>query len=98
MRRISLKESESRIVLGVYLAENSDGFIAVENHLNYIYHTKNKMEKSEVIGLALFLKSDLVENFFSLISGVTQVNANDIKALPIPSLKDLNKIYEESVN
>lgn len=97
MRRISLKESESRIVLGIYLSEDSNKFVAVENHLNYIYHTKKKMEKSEIIGLALFLKSDLVENFFSLISGTTQVNANDIKALPVPSIDDLKKIYEESM-
>ncbi len=92
IRRISVKENQHRIILGTYFPDNCDDFIAVENHLNYIYHKDREMDKSEILGLAIFLKSSFVDNFFSVISGLTQINASDIREIPIPPLEDLVEI------
>lgn len=40
-------------------------------------------------GLALYLNSTIVDRFFRLFNGHTQVNATDLRALPYPSADDL---------
>ncbi|MFX8628521.1 hypothetical protein ABTM53_20550, partial [Acinetobacter baumannii] len=92
LRRISVKESRHRIALGIYFSEKSNEFLAVENHLNYIYHTSRKISKLEILGLAIFLKSELIDNYFSVISGLTQINASDIRDIPIPSKEYLESL------
>ncbi|WP_278491348.1 Eco57I restriction-modification methylase domain-containing protein [Acinetobacter gyllenbergii] len=92
LRRISVKESRHRIALGIYFANKSYNFLAVENHLNYIYHEHRKISHLEILGLAIFLKSELVDNYFSVISGLTQINASDIRDIPIPPKEYLERI------
>ena len=43
-------------------------------------------------GLALWLNSTFIDKWFRDVSGSTQVNAGDIKAMPCPSLSDLERI------
>lgn len=101
LRRISVKESKHRIALGIYYKNNTSELVAVENHLNYIYHADREISKLEIVGLANYLKSESVNNYFSIISGVTQINASDIRDLPIPTkayLEELALSYEGSAD
>ena len=40
-------------------------------------------------GLALYLNSTVVDQFFRMFNGHTQVNATDLRALPYPSLRSV---------
>lgn len=87
-KRFSAKEEPRRIVASVCRAQTSVGF---ENHLN-VYHEKgNGLSEDVAQGLALFLNSTLVDMYFRLFSGHTQVNAGDLKRLNYPHLDTLEK-------
>ncbi|MCK5921670.1 MAG: hypothetical protein KAG66_12065, partial [Methylococcales bacterium] len=87
-KRFSAKEEPRRIVSAVCRAETAVGF---ENHLN-VYHAKGLGLSSDLAaGLSLFLNSSLVDMYFRLFSGHTQVNAGDLKRLRYPSLETLGK-------
>lgn len=93
-KRFSAKEEPRRIVASVCREKTNVGF---ENHLN-VYHEKGNGLSSDVArGLALFLNSTLVDMYFRLFSGHTQVNAGDLKRLNYPhldTLKKWGKVYE----
>lgn len=92
MRRFSPKEGERRIIAAAYLGEYECSQIGLENHLNYIYRPGGELGHLEAIGLAAYLNSSRVEQFFRAIAGSTQVNATELRKLPMPSLADLVSI------
>ena len=88
VKRFSAKEEPRRIVAAVCRVEAPVGF---ENHLN-VYHANGLGLPTGVVeGLAMFLNSTLVDLYFRLFSGHTQVNAGDLKRLSYPSLDTLKK-------
>ena len=62
--------------------------IGFENHLN-VYHAREGTSAFGRRGLALYLNSTLVDQYFRLFNGHTQVNASDLRSLPYPSLEAL---------
>ena len=50
------------------------------------------MSAKEVTGLAAFLNSRGVSDYFQAVSGHTQVNASDLRLLPLPSIAELEEI------
>jgi len=88
VKRFSAKEEPRRIVAAVCRTKTVVGF---ENHLN-VYHANGRGLPSDLAsGLALFLNSTLVDMYFRLFSGHTQVNAGDLKRLNYPHLDILEK-------
>ena len=47
------------------------------------------------MGIATLLNSRLIDNFFRSINGNTQVNATEIRILPLPPMEDIIKIGTE---
>jgi adenine-specific DNA-methyltransferase len=91
VRRFSAKEEKRRVVAYPLV---SDHEFALENHSSYIHagtsrHTVPLNSPELACGLAAWLDSSLVDNWFRGVSGSTQVNARDIKAMPCPDLTDL---------
>jgi adenine-specific DNA-methyltransferase len=89
MRRFSPKEDERRVTCAAYTcgADKLPGaFIGLENHLNYIYRPGGQMSPHEARGLAAFLASKVVDGHFRGLAGSTQVNARDLRTLPLPPL------------
>ncbi|MEI8206054.1 MAG: BsuBI/PstI family type II restriction endonuclease [Kiritimatiellales bacterium] len=87
-KRFSAKEEPRRVVASVCNTETSVGF---ENHLN-VYHVQGHGLPLDIAhGLALFLNSSLVDMYFRLFSGHTQVNAGDLQRLNYPHLDILCK-------
>lgn len=92
-RRFSAKEEYRRLVAAPLLQEQlSDTALGLENHLNYIYRKDKSLEVAEVIGLSALLNSALLDRYFRICNGNTQVNATELRALPFPPLEIIKQI------
>ena len=99
-KRFSSKEEKKRIVAAFYDASKfSFDVIGVENHINYFHMNNNPLEREVAIGLTIYLNSSLVDQYFRLFNGHTQVNAEDLRYIPIPDLDQLIRIgsYYETI-
>jgi adenine-specific DNA-methyltransferase len=94
-RRFSAKEEPRRLTAAPFLREDfSYEQVGLENHLNYIYRKEGELETNEAIGLSALLNSALVDRYFRISNGNTQVNAAELRALPLPPLDVIRKIGE----
>ncbi|HLP88110.1 MAG TPA: BsuBI/PstI family type II restriction endonuclease [Nostocaceae cyanobacterium] len=95
-KRFSTKEEKKRIVAVVYdsskIKVDSIGF---ENHLNYFHIQGRGLDLTLAKGLAVYLNSTLVDLFFRLFNGHTQVNATDLRSLKYPKLEQLYLLGEQ---
>ncbi len=64
----------------------------MENHLNYIHRPNGEMTDAETWGLAGLLNSTLLDDYFRTLSGSTQVNAAEIRAMPLPDLEAIREL------
>jgi adenine-specific DNA-methyltransferase len=96
LKRFTAKEEKRRLVAGIMEASDSySEWVGLENHLNYVYRKGADLTKAEAFGLAAFFNSFLVDRYFRAISGNTQVNATEIRAMPTPDERRLAQIGEE---
>lgn len=99
-KRFSSKEEKKRIVAAFYDASKFNfNVIGIENHINYFHMNNNPLKREVAIGLSIYLNSSLVDQYFRLFNGHTQVNAEDLRYIPIPNLDQLIRIgsYYESI-
>lgn len=90
VKRFSSKEEKKRIVAVVWDADKiNSSSVGFENHLNYFHQQGRGLDLILARGLAIYLNSNLVDGFFRLFSGHTQVNATDLRNLKYPSLEQL---------
>jgi adenine-specific DNA-methyltransferase len=93
LRRFSAKEETRRLVAAPFLANAcSYDMIGVENHLNYLYGQHHPLSKAEAVGLSTLLNSGLIDRYFRISNGNTQVNASELRALPLPPLSVIQTI------
>ena len=93
MRRFSAKEEKRRLTASCYLkAESQRDLVALENHLNYVYHAKRDLTEEETFGIAALFNSAFLDRYFRTISGNTQVNATEIRSIPFPDLATVDHI------
>lgn len=91
-KRFSSKEEKRRLVAVVYAPEQIDSeLVGFENHLNYFHLNGEGLPGDLARGLALFLNSTAVDQYFRQFSGHTQVNATDLRNLNYPTVKQLEK-------
>jgi len=92
-KRFSSKEERRRIVAAVYDPRRIDAaLVGFENHLNYFHREGSGLRPALAKGLALYLNSTAVDQYFRQFSGHTQVNATDLRALHYPSIDQLEAI------
>lgn len=94
MRRFSPKEDERRVTCAAYLGQLPGECIGLENHLNYVYRKGGTMTPTEARGISAFLASSTVDAHFRALAGSTQVNATELRKLPMPPLAVLVRIGE----
>jgi adenine-specific DNA-methyltransferase len=93
VKRFSSKEQKKRVHAGVLLKSKMKfDQIGIENHLNYIYRYNGLLSVEEVYGVAGILNTSIMDIFFRMLNGSTQVNAVDIENLPFPSLGEIQLI------
>lgn len=89
-KRFSAKEEKRRLVAYVVDPERlPHDLYGFENHLNVFHSRKNGLTADLARGLALFLNSTVVDQYFRNFSGHTQVNATDLRAIRYPSKAEL---------
>ncbi len=89
-RRFSSKEERRRIIAVLHTPERVPGEkVGFENHLNVFHRQKEGLPPSLAKGLAVYLNATLVDRYFRLFSGHTQVNATDLRALHYPDTETL---------
>lgn len=93
MRRFSAKEEHRRIVAAPLLEGHLPGDeVGLENHLNYIHRPKGSIAQDEAFGLAALLNSVILDRYFRVSNGNTQVSAAELRKLPLPSIDVLKTI------
>ncbi|MGE5344141.1 MAG: Eco57I restriction-modification methylase domain-containing protein [Candidatus Omnitrophota bacterium] len=92
-KRFTSKEEKRRIVACIYDPKRiRSPFIGVENHLNYFHAKGESLSMLMAKGLAAFLNSTMVDQYFRQFNGHTQVNATDLRNLRYPSRRELEKL------
>lgn len=99
IKRISSKEESRRIQIIRYYKEilKTDK-IGIENHVNYIYKLKGELDKLEMLGLYVIFNSNIIDNYFRVLCGSTQVNATEINSMKFPNkdkIKNIGRIAEK---
>ncbi len=92
LRRFSPKEDVRRITAAAYVGGLPGSVLGLENHLNYIYRPGGKVAVEEALGLAAYLNSRVVDAHFRAVSGSTQVNATELRKLPLPTIEKITAI------
>ena len=87
-KRFTAKEEKRRVVATIY----ESGRAGFENHLNYFHENGEGLSLVLAKGLAAFLNSDAVDQYFRIFSGHTQVNATDLRNLHYPSREQLEAL------
>jgi len=98
VKRFSAKEELRRIQPNIYNSTQFDfDYIGIENHLNYIVKTNGIMTKNELYGLFTILNSSFIDKYFRILNGSTQVNANEMNAIPFPTFQEIVEIGIEAI-
>lgn len=93
LRRFSAKEDRRRLISAPFIGEYFNfEQIGFENHLNVISKKKGALSEYEAIGLSAILNSALLDRYVRIVNGNTQVNAAEIRALPLPPLEVITDI------
>ncbi len=93
LRRFSAKEERRRLTASCFLrATESRRYVALENHLNYIYHAERELTENETYGIASLFNSALLDRYFRTLSGNTQVNATEVRTMRFPDLETLERV------
>ncbi len=94
LRRFSAKEEDRRLTASPYLPTAAERLrtVALENHINYVTHRYRELRENEVHGLVAIFNSALLDRYFRVLSGNTQVNATEIRTIPFPDLRMIARI------
>ncbi|MCQ3936802.1 MAG: hypothetical protein DPW18_07110 [Chloroflexi bacterium] len=96
LRRFSAKEDRRRLISAPFLESEFDfRQIGFENHLNVIFKKKDTLQVPEAVGLSAVLNSAIVDRYFRILNGNTQVNAAELRALPLPPMEAICMIGEK---
>lgn len=96
LKRFTAKEEKRRLVAAIMEARDCySPLVGLDNKLNYIHKPKGELTVSEALGLAALFNSALFDRYFRAVSGNTQVNAAEIRMLPIPDLGAIARLGEK---
>jgi len=93
VKRFSSKEQKRRVYAAIYLAEQFDiKYVTFENHLNYVWKPGGELTKTEAFGIMTLLNSTLIDRYFRIVNGNTQVNAGEINHMPFPQREKVEAV------
>src|SRR5690606_13943117 len=85
-----------RIVASVVDPARLDGadWLGFENHLNVFHENRGALPELLARGLAVFLNTTAVDDYFRCFNGHTQVNATDLRLMRFPNREALMRLGE----
>lgn len=90
VKRFTSKEERRRVTATWLSSGDLDApSVGLENHLNYFHADGGPLDAGLAAGLACYLNSCLVDEYFRTFSGHTQVNAGDLRSLRYPTRDQL---------
>ncbi len=91
LKRFTTKEQKKRFVTACIFKKDFEkyGYFALDNMMNYIHRPNYQLSENQIKGIAKYLDLPIVDLYFRILNGHTQVNANEVYALPFPSLEQL---------
>jgi len=93
LRRFSAKEEKRRLTASpLFSNQFKSGFLGIENHVNYIHRPGADMTSDEIRGLAALLNSALLDRYFRICSGNTQVGAIELRHMPLPPIESISEL------
>ena len=93
VKRLTAKEEARRVVAAVYDPRRVQAQrVGFENHLNYFHRSGRPLIEDLAKGLAAYLNSTPVDDYFRQFNGHTQVNAADLRRLPYPTEAQLGAL------
>ena len=91
LRRFSAKEEQRRLVAApLFRGRLKADRVGLENHLNYIHGVTRPIDAALAYGLSALFNSTLLDRYFRISNGNTQVSATELRAMPLP---DEERIY-----
>lgn len=95
-KRFTSKEERRRLVASIFDPSEVQGeLVGFENHLNYFHAAGYGLDRDLAAGLFAFLNSTMVDDYFRSFSGLTQVNATDLRKLHYPSRRALEAMGQD---
>lgn len=99
VKRFSSKEEKRRVVAAVIYPEDFiEEKIGIENHINYFHLKGEGLPVDFAEGLASYLNSEEVDQYFRQFNGHTQVNATDLRSFKYPTAIELKKLAKNHVS
>jgi len=94
VKRFTSKEEPRRIVACIFDPAQLPPYATVgfENHLNYFHAGGRALPMDLAQGLAMFLNSTLIDQYFRQFNGHTQVNATDLRNIHYPTKQQLVRL------
>lgn len=93
VRRFSAKEEKKRLIAAPLISKIlKSKFVGIENHINYIYRKAGELSEIETLGLAAILNSSLLDSYFRIFNGNTQVSATELRNFPLPTLHVIERV------
>lgn len=93
VKRFSSKEQKRRLTAAVLEPRRFESrYVGIENHINYFHRNGAGLAPDLAKGLAVYLNSSVVDQYFRLFSGHTQVNAADLQNLKYPEVPYLEEM------
>lgn len=96
VRRFSSKEEKRRVVASLVdpATFGDHAVLGFENHMNLFHENKHGLPEALARGLAVFLNTTTVDEYFRRFNGHTQVNATDLRLMKYPSRDTLIQLGE----
>lgn len=95
LKRLSSKDEKKRLIASLYIPDEKDNYVAIDNKLNYISKKNNSFTLVEAMGVCSLLNSTFMDNYFRCFSGNTQVNATEIRIMKFLEKEVIINIGEE---
>lgn len=93
IKRFTAKEEKRRLQCALFRKSGCESrFISAENHVNYVVKKDGEMADDELYGLFVLFNSHIVDQYYRILDGSTQVNSSEINAMPSPPLETIKKI------
>ncbi len=92
VKRFSSKEEKRRIVATMYDGGLPFDQIGFDNKLNVFHFNKQGIDKEVALGLFAYLNSTLLDKYYRLFGGHTQINATDLRTIRYPSIESLKRL------